>query len=345
MITMPTGFKSDHLLRLPASRRSGPEGDTVITTFNTENLLYLPDNNPARPGDNRNFFTPERIETKLTKLALAIRLELRRPEIMILQEVGGISILQELGRRVNAVSGTNYVATSFKTSDRRGLEVGFLWDSSRVELLEAAQLSGPEVEAAFGPSSPSPGREPIVGVFKIRGQRITIIGNHFKSMLGNEAFAGLLDDELSARITEAQRKDQARVVRRFVNSLLDHDPEALVMVAGDFNDTQFGQRNENEEADYPLAILEGRAGEVPLTDLITLKTDAESDFTFIHNETAAQMLDHILVSPALLKLFVAVDILHFNAGFPPELSDDPHTTRRSSDHDPVEGRFNFQSRR
>ncbi|MEW6379217.1 MAG: hypothetical protein AB1611_06385 [bacterium] len=334
---MLNGFKSDHLLRLPASKRSGPEGDTVITTFNAENLFSLPDTNPAGGGDGWGCLTPERLEIKLNKLALAIRLELRRPEIIIVQEVGGDRILQNLGDRVNAAAGTVYRATSFKTSDKRGLEVGFLWDSSRVELLEAFQLSGPQVNAAFGLASPSPGREPIVGVFMIRGKQVTIIGNHFKSMLGDDILSGF--DGLSVRITETQRKAQARVVRSFVNSILDRDPDALVMVAGDFNDTQFGKRNEG--AEFPLAILEGGAGEVPLTDLITLKKEEEHAFTFIHNEVA-QMLDHILVSPALLKLFAAVDILHFNAAFPFELSEDASTTRRASDHDPVEGRFWFR---
>jgi hypothetical protein len=128
------------------------------------------------------------------------------------------------------------------------------------------------------------------------------------------------------------------VVRSFVNSILDRDPKALVMVAGDLNDGQFGTPDGN--ADYPVAILEGGPGEVPLTNLITMREKGDT-FTFIH-DVRTQMLDHMLVSPALLKLFAAVDILHFNAGFPLELSEDTSTTRRASDHDPLEGRFNFR---
>lgn len=326
-------IKTSYLLRLPASERSGPEGDTVITTFNVENLLDLKAIPPG--GDERYMPTPERIEIKLTKLALAIRLELRRPEIIIIQEAGSSEILQNLGDRVNAAVGTVYVATSFKTSDKRGLEVGFLWDSSRVELIEAFQLSGPDVESAFGHSSPSPGREPLVGVFKIKGRRLTIIGNHFKSMLGDDPLPG--PNGLATSVTEAQRKAQAKVVRSLVNSILSHDPEALVMIAGDLNDGQLGKSS----ADCPVAILEGGSGEVPLTNLITMREKKEDTFTFIY-DVRAQMLDHMLISPALLKLFAAVDILHFNAGFAFEFSEDTSTTRRASDHDPLEGRFNFK---
>lgn len=329
-------IKTSHLLRLPVSERFGPEGDTVITTFNVENLLDLIERPPVGV-DERSVPSPERIEIKLTKLALAIRLELRRPEIMVIQEAGSNRILQNLADRVNTAVGTDYVATSCKTSDKRGLEVGFLWDSSRVELIESLQLSGPEVESAFGLSSPSPGREPLVGVFKVKERRLTVVGNHFKSMLGDPLFPG--PNGLAVSITEAQRKAQAKVIRGFVNSILDHDPEALVMVAGDLNDGQFG-KSDADAAASPVAIIEGGPGEMPLTNLITLREKKEDTFTFIY-DIRAQMLDHMLVSPALLKLFAAVDILHFNAGFAFEFSEDASTTRRASDHDPLEGRFNF----
>ena len=50
----------------------------------------------------------------------------------------------------------------------------------------------------------------------------------------------------------------------------------------------------------------------------------------------------MLVSPALLELFAWADILHFNTGFPSDLSEDPITTLRASDHYPLEGRFKFK---
>jgi hypothetical protein len=50
----------------------------------------------------------------------------------------------------------------------------------------------------------------------------------------------------------------------------------------------------------------------------------------------------MLVSPALFDLFAAVDVLHFNAGYPNALSEDASTPLQVSDHDPLEGRFNFR---
>jgi hypothetical protein len=64
-------------------------------------------------------------------------------------------------------------------------------------------------------------------------------------------------------------------------------------------------------------------------------------FTYVYDGNS-QVLDHMLVSPALLNYVAAVDILHFNASFPAELGEDPTTALRSSDHDPLEGRFKFK---
>jgi hypothetical protein len=249
------------------------------------------------------------------------------------EEVENTTILQELGNRVNAAAGTNYQAVSFETSDARGIEVGFLWDTDRVELVDAYQMSGPAVEAAFGSSSESPGREPLVGVFAIEGREVTIVGNHFKSKGGDDALFGVTWPP--ARSTEVQRKAQAQVVRDFVNGILDADPGALVVVAGDLNDFQFGEPGEG--ADHPLAILEGGPGEVPLTDLIMLEKAAER-YTYVYDGNS-QVLDHMLVSPALQDLLVATDILHFDASYPAALASDPTTPLNVSDHDPVEGRF------
>lgn len=315
----------------PLSRRSGPAGDTVVTTFNVENLFDL-DNDPDK-DDESSTPSPDELETKLGKLASALEVELSLPDIMVAQEVENTAILQELADRVNRVHGTDYVATSLGSSDGRGIEVGFLWDRKRVELQQAFLLSGPEVERAFGAESTSPGREPLVGVFDIGGKELTVVGNHFKSKGGDDPLFS--ENQPPLRGTEVQRKAQARAVRGFVSDLLDDDSEAWVLVAGDLNDFPFGEPGEG--ADHPLAILEGHPGEVPLTNL-TLQEDPHEAFTFVYQGNS-QILDHLLASPGLSAHVVAVDILHFNASLPYAWNGDPTTSLRSADHDPVEVRF------
>lgn len=323
----------------PISRRSGPAGDLVITTFNVENLFDLVDD----PGvdDTDSTPTPEALETQLRKLTLAIERELRLPEIIVVQEVENTAILQELGDRVNATgNGTDYTATSFESSDGRGIEVAFLWDANRVALVDAYPLGGSEVEAAFGPLSASPGREPLVGVFEVQGQTVTVIGNHFKSKSGDDPLYGV--DWPPARSTEAQRKLQAQAVRSFVDTLFADDPEALVVVAGDLNDFPFGEPGEGD--DHPLAILEGLADDaLPLVDVVGLLPAAEA-YTYQYDGNA-QALDHLLISPALREMYVGGDVLHFNAAYPAALAANPGTPLHVSDHDPIEARFDLPAAR
>jgi 5'-nucleotidase len=326
----------------PVSKRSGHKGNLTVTAFNVENLFDLLDD-PIK-DDTSSTPTPAALETKLTKLALAIRLELNLPEILIASEIENTAILQEVGNRVNAAAGTNYVATSFETSDARGIEVGFLWDANRVDLLNALQLTDaivPGVSAAFGPTSASPGREPIVGVFNvtnsINGEPLIVIGNHLKSKSGDEALYGVstLNGLPPNRTTEVQRKQQARVVRDYVNQLLNADPEAWVLLGGDLNDFAFPEPGEGD--DDPLSILEGGAGEVPMTNLMNFEHEAER-FTFVFDGNS-QVLDHILVSPELLYVRVGQDVLNFDAGFPNALASDPTVPFQVSDHNAFEARF------
>ncbi len=329
--------KKQRMHGMSGGMRHGPMSGLTITTFNVENLFDLVDN--PNKQDERSTPTPEELETKLSKLALAIGVEMRLPAIIVVQEVENTAILRELGDRVNAAAGTDYQAVSFETSDVRGIEVGFLWDANRVTLVEAYQLDDsivPGVSAAFGPSSPSPGREPLVGVFDVGGAQITIVGNHFKSKGGDDPLFGV--NWPPSRVTEVQRKAQARVVRDFVNTILDADPEALVVVAGDLNDFPFSEPGEGP--DNPVAILEGGDGEVPLTNLVWQEKDAER-FTYIYDGNS-QVLDQILVSPALLRFVRGVDILHFNASYPSALGEDATTPLRASDHDPVEMRLRIR---
>jgi 5'-nucleotidase len=320
----------------PVSKRSGAQGNLTITTFNVENLFDTADD----PNKDDTVPSAAQLETKLAKLTLAIQQELNLPDIILIEEVENETILQELGNRVNAVAGTNYKATSFEASDGRSIQVGFLWDDNRLDLVQAFQLTDaivPGVSAAFGPASASPGREPLVGKFNVTGNvndpQLTIIANHFKSKGGDEPLFGV--NQPPNRGTEAQRKLQAQVVRDYVNLLFKENPEAWILVGGDLNDFQFGEPGEGE--DHPLAILEGRNGEVPLENLIYQEHEAER-FTYVFDGNS-QVLDHLLVSPAFHHFFKALDILHFNASYPPSLGSNAATSLRVSDHDSVEGRF------
>jgi predicted extracellular nuclease len=120
-------------------------------------------------------------------------------------------------------------------------------------------------------------------------------------------------------ISEIQRRQQATIVRGFVDQVLAEDPRANVVVLGDLNDFHFSS---------PLAILRGdpTPGAPVLTDLVSL-LPPEDRYTFIFDGNS-QALDNILVSPRLAR-GAKVDIVHVNSEF----------LVQTSDHDPIVARL------
>jgi hypothetical protein len=288
-----------HVVGARTQERPRAPGGLAVASFNVENLFEAPG---------------EALESKLDELTRFIMQALLVPEILVVQEVENEVVLRALGERINTAAGTRYRARGLGSSDGRGIENAFLYDAARVRLNDAFLLSGADVEAAFGPNSVSPGREPLVGKFEIGGAELVIVGNHFKSKGGDDPLFGARQP--FQRPTERQRKAQARAVRRYVDELLAEDPGHLILVAGDLNDFPFSEPGEG--SDHPLGILEGE--DDSLTNLVAA---LPSPYTFVF-EGNAQVLDHLLVSASLGELVLGAEIVHGNA-------DDP---TRASDHDP-----------
>ncbi len=300
-----------------------------LASFNVENLFDT--RHTAGKEDERSTPTAHAFETKLTKLALTVVHELQAPEIVAVQEVETTAVLATLAARINSLGSYAYRAVSFDSSDPRGIEVGLLWDSSRITLQDAASLDEDYVQAAFGTRSVSPGREPLVATFAYRGNRLTVIVNHFKSKSGDDPLFGR--HQPPQRPTETQRKLQAKTVRAFVDQQLRREPRALIAVVGDLNDFSFPEPGEGTD---PVAILRG-SGQARLEDLGDSIPQAQR-YSFIFNGNS-QLLDHMLVSPALQALTQDVRVLHVNADFSDALRNDPRTPLRASDHDPIEATF------
>ena len=203
----------------------------AIATFNVQNL-FSAGSNPV--VTKAGYITAEKELVKRRKLILAVERELGLPEILALQEVGDAQILHKLASGLNEAAGTAYQSAAPATSDRRGIRLGFLWDEARVEKEAIMQMSGADVAAAFGQSSPNPGREPLAGLFQIKGRRIMIINNHFKSNFIPEANLHLAEPLLLANA--AQRRAQAAVLQAFAAPRLARNPQELLLITGDFND-------------------------------------------------------------------------------------------------------------
>jgi hypothetical protein len=124
--------------------------------------------------------------------------------------------------------------------------------------------------------------------------------------------------------TLPRRVQQAEFVAGLVAEIEGADPKAAVVVLGDLNDFL--------DSD-PVAALLG-AG---MKDLL-FGVPKPSRYTYIYLGVS-EVLDHILINPALLDRIRRVEPVHINADYPSIFDYEPGTSRRSSDHDAVMGRF------
>ncbi len=150
-----------------------------------------------------------------------------------------------------------------------------------------------------------PSRKALAVECVVGNQRLFVIVCHFKSMR-----ALTHRDEGYAR---CQRHAQAGVIHDFAADLLACDPQAAIVVLGDFNDVPDSKT---------LKLLKGEQ----LYNLLDEVPPAQC-YTRRHGEQP-QALDHILVSSAL-RPGARVRIAHLNS--------DALASRRepTSDHDPV----------
>ena len=172
-------------------------------------------------------------------------------------------------------------------------------------------------------------RKPLVTELRYRGERVFVAAVHFSSKGGDDPLFGRWQQPV--RSSEADRHEQAKAVRGFVDDLLAVDPQAKVVVAGDVNDFEF-----SDTAELLINTLEG-SGANALTDLPRTLPE-HMRWTYVY-EGNSQVLDHILVSPSLVTRekvngpwrpgsggnpVFRYDIVHTNSPF----------ADQDSDHDP-----------
>jgi predicted extracellular nuclease len=326
---------------LPAERLTldaGP-GDLTVASFNVENLSAV---DP---------------QEKVAALAQALVGPLGAPAVVALQEVqddsgpaddGTVSAAATLERLVTAVAaagGPRYAWRQVDPQDNAdggapgaNIRVALLFDPARVEPVDRGE-AGPWDAAAVvaGPDgpllSPSPGRvapddaaftgaghagwegsrKPLAMEARFAGRPLFLVANHLRSKGGDDPLFGAFQPPRVP--TEEQRTAQATAVAAFAAELLAADPGARVVVLGDLNDHPFSP---------PLARLEA----VGLVNL-TAALPEEDRYTYVY-EGNSQVLDHVLVSPALAA-GARADAVHLHADFP--------ASRRASDHDPVVARW------
>ncbi|MDC7223656.1 MAG: carboxypeptidase regulatory-like domain-containing protein [Spirochaetales bacterium] len=150
-------------------------------------------------------------------------------------------------------------------------------------------------------------------------QRLIIIGVHFSSKGSDDPYYG--ETQPAVCYSEESRVEQAEAVGDFVTACLALDPEANIIVAGDFNDYDFSDAVQTLTSTYGLINLTGEL------------LDSDDCYTYSYYGNS-QQLDLMLVTDNLYdRASPEVDIVHMNSEVGWE--------EEHSDHDSIVSRFTW----
>jgi endonuclease/exonuclease/phosphatase family metal-dependent hydrolase len=317
-----------------------------IGTWNLENLF--------RPGDDDGPTTQAAYEAKLAALATTIAgIE---PDVLAVQEVGDPDALADLADRLG---GDWTVQTAPVSAGARPIRVGYL---SRLPLTELTPVSAfppgidPVQVADDGPAATAMGRAALRARVEIGGRAVDLVTCHLKSKLlsyppgpsGRTRF-NPRDEGERARVgcyALARRAAEAATVRAEATRLLGL-PDAAVVVLGDLNDvtdaatTQILSGPPGSEIGTAGFDAPDRGDGQRLWNLAP-RIPADQRFSRRHRGRD-ELIDHILVSHALVGLVRDEQVRTDATGPMPSITDDPRLRRDApgSDHRPVVARIDL----
>lgn len=293
--------------------------------------------------------SPERVES----LASMITQQLGAPDILVLQEVMDddgrldsevVSAVENITCLIEAISNKGGPAYRwFDIDPRRNADGGLQGGNIRVVILfrldrglkflsapagKAGQEVGLRGEGLNLMLTHNPGliwpnnsafsrsRKPIIAQFQFKDQNFFVIGVHFNSKGPDGPFYG--DRQPPELESQPQRAAQAKAVNGFIKDILERDPQAKVLLAGDLNDFPWSE---------PVQTLAG-------SQLINLfQTVAPGKwFTYIYQGNG-QVMDQMLLSQSFMDNLVEFKPLHINSVLP--------ASEQISDHDPIIAIFDF----
>ncbi|MFJ4796797.1 lamin tail domain-containing protein [Kitasatospora purpeofusca] len=315
----------------PETTAAPAAGELSTATFNVENLA------PSDP------------QAKFDGLAAAVVTNLRSPDLVALEEIqdnsgatdnGVVAADQTLAKLTAAITAAGGPAYSYRqlnpVNDQDGGQPGgnirqvFLYRTDRglsftdrpgagSTTADSVVNNGGVPALAYSPGRIDPtntafnsSRKPLAGEFRWNGRPVFVIANHFNSKGGDQPLFGRYQQP--AHPSETQRHAQATAVKTFTDQILAVDPNAAVIVLGDLNDFEFSQTAD-------LLTAGGSLVDLPRTLPLAER------YTYVY-EGNSQVLDHILISPALAARAYSYDIVHLNSEFATQLSDhDPQVVR------------------
>jgi endonuclease/exonuclease/phosphatase family metal-dependent hydrolase len=274
-----------------------PIGDTLtVASLNVLNLFDDKDD---------PYHVDEKTATKLRKDLdlLAQSIHQIDADVLVLQEVENRGCLEIFNRALLADLGYQHVVLT-EGNDRRGIDVAMLSRVPVGPVISYRHLRFPDTngkEMSFSRDLLHARLEPEQGL------PIHVLAVHFKSQFGGKK-------------SDAIRTGEAQAVRGVLDDLFATDPQAQMLLCGDFNDTIDSA---------PLQAILGTGK----TKMTSFYADVPKDDRVTYNkEPYRSMIDFIFASPAMAKRYEkgSYDIL---PGSP---------AQTGSDHNAVIARFRLK---
>jgi len=316
-------------------------GQVTVASANLHDFFDAGDD----PGTSDDVLDEAEVTARLAKASLYVRTVLSSPDVLAVVEVENLAVLARLAARIDAdaaaagESEPGYAAYLEEGSDGRGIDVGFLVRTGRVAVIEVVQEAAGATYAdpSSGALRPVFDRPPLllralVPPAGAPALALTVIACHLKSLID-------IEHPCDGGDVRAKRHAQAELVAGLVGARLAADPQEHLAVVGDLNAFEFNDGYVDVVGTLrgdpaPPGEVERSSPDVVEPDLVDLvsRLPREERYSYCYRGSA-QALDHILVSPALLRHVVDFQFARCNADFPAALAGDPSRPERSSDHD------------
>lgn len=325
----------------PPSPRAPTADEVTVASLNLQRFFDTTD----EPGVSDVVLTPAAFQVRMQKLTQYVWRVLHSPDALGVQEVENLATLQAIAAALNrdavlrGEADPRYEAWLEPGNDPSGIDVGVLVKRARLEVLDYRQVGKwtPFVSPTTGRAELLNDRPPFVLVARgsgVDGRRVvlTVVVNHLRSLTD-------IDSPTNGPRVRAKRAEQAEYLADLVQRLQGENPGERIVVLGDFNAFEvndgyvdvFGTvRGRPAASDQVVRATRDRV----MPDLTTLLglLPATERYSYVFDGTA-QMLDHMLVSSALVPDVTGFVIARGNADAPETWRTDLRRLGRVSDHD------------
>lgn len=303
-----------------------------------ENKLSIASYNIENFSADKSSTTDEKVE----RIARSFVSDLNSPDIIGLIEVqdnngakddGTTDATQSAQRLIEAIKklgGPDYTYIDIAPENNMdggqkgaNIRTGFLYNRDRVELsnkskgtaTETVVWQNGELNFSIGRIEPTAPvwtgvRKPLAAEFVFKGSKVVVVANHLNSKRGDNGLYGRVQPVVFK--SEQTRHQLAQILSQFSQTGLSQNPNANIVMLGDFNDYEFTKT---------IQIIEGGG----MANLVSRHT-LEDRFSYFYQGNN-QSLDNMLLSTNLLDKY-EFDMVHVNSPFMVQHG-------RASDHDPL----------